>query len=226
MNGRAAAFDPAQYERLSTGTVPGYAALQELVAVTAAALAPADAKVLDLGCGTGAGLLALARAMPEARLMGCDPAPPMVAAARARLDEAGVNARLTSGPLSAAAPEGPFDLIVCTLVLHFVPPSERSELLADLRGALRPGGALVISVLERSDAPEVQRAWNQIRRHYAAKRGVTPAELEAREAQTRGKVHPFGPGELADTLDAAGFTASTPLFRSLAVHTRLARAGG
>lgn len=72
----------------------------------------------------------------------------------------------------------------------------------------------------------MQRAWTQIRRHYAATQGVTPAELAAREAQTRGKVHPFATGELADTLDAAGFTASAPLFRLLAVHTRLARAGG
>lgn len=32
-----AAFDPAQYERLSQGSVPGYAALQDIVAIAVAA---------------------------------------------------------------------------------------------------------------------------------------------------------------------------------------------
>lgn len=150
-----APFDPQQYDRLS-GSVPGYAALQELVALAAAATAPSShPAVLDLGCGTGAGLLALALALARSdpRLTACDPSPPMVATARSRCAAAGVTVELVVGDLSAVAPDARFDVIVCTLVFHFVPPDERSALLSAIRARLRPGGSLVISALGRSRIP-------------------------------------------------------------------------
>jgi tRNA (cmo5U34)-methyltransferase len=218
-----APFDPQQYERLSTGTVPGYAALQELVALAAAAEAPSPrAAVLDLGCGTGAGLLALARALPDAHLTACDPAPAMVEAARTRCEDRGVKAQLVVGGLAAVAQDPPFDVIVCTLVLHFIRPPDRVPLLADLRARLRPGGRLVISALGRSTEPDVQAVWTKVRRHHAASNGIAPAELAARDVETQGKVFPIGPEELSTALRGAGFTSIAPLYRLLAVHSWLA----
>lgn len=224
MTADRAPFDPQQYDRLSTGSVPGYAPLQELVALTAAAVAPPSSTVLDLGCGTGSGVLALARALPDARLIACDPAAPMVATARARCDTAGVTARLVVGGLPAVPEDIPLDAVVCTLVLHFVPPGERVAFLSAIRARLRPGGALVITVLGRSIEPGVQSVWAQIRRHYAISQGLTPAELAAREAETRATVHPLSPEELHAALADAGFTAATQLYQVLAVQTWLARA--
>ncbi|HEY5947850.1 MAG TPA: class I SAM-dependent methyltransferase [Kofleriaceae bacterium] len=221
----AAPFDPDQFDRLSTGSVPGYAALQDLVAHAAAALAPPASTVLDLGCGTGAGMLALARALPDAHLIGCDPAPPMVAATRSRCEAAGVTATVLVGGISAVAVDTRFDVIVCTLVLHFIPPDERVSFLAAIRARLRPGGALVLGVLQRSQDEAAQAAWIQIRRHYALARGVTPAELAAREAETRGKVYPLSSEELHDVLARAGFAPAIPLYQLLAVHSWLVRDG-
>jgi 2-polyprenyl-3-methyl-5-hydroxy-6-metoxy-1,4-benzoquinol methylase len=171
-----APFDPQQYERLSTGTVPGYAALQELVALAAAAVAPSSRPaVLDLGCGTGAGLLALARALPDPQLTACDPAPPMIATARTRCEAAGVKAQLVVGDLSAVAHDAQFDVVVCTLVLHFVRPEARAPLLSAIRARLRSGGSLVISTLGRSIDPAVQAVWTKLRRHHAISNNIAPA---------------------------------------------------
>jgi len=219
-----APFDPHHYERLSTGTVPGYAALQEIVALAAAAEAPSSsAAVLDLGCGTGAGLVALARALPDAQLTACDPAPSMIATARARCEAAGVTTHFIVGDLSAVAADPQFDVVVCTLVLHFVPLDERGPLLAAIRARLRPGGSLVVSALGRSAEPTVQAAWTKLRRHYALSNGIAPAELVAREEQMRGDVFPIAPDELSAALRGAGFTSITPLCQLLAVHSWLAR---
>jgi tRNA (cmo5U34)-methyltransferase len=219
---RSPSFDPAQFERLSTGSVPGYFAIQELVALAVAAVAPPAGKVLDLGCGTGAGVIALARALPEAELVACDPVAPMVAAARARCEEAKVRARLVVGALPQVAAEAPFDAIVCTLVLHFVPPAERAALVAALRASLRPGGALVVTVRGRSESAEIEEAWARIRRHYAATRGVTAEELAAREAQSHREMSPLLADELRAALVAAGFQTVAPLYQLLAIHSWLA----
>jgi tRNA (cmo5U34)-methyltransferase len=219
-----APFDPDRYDRLSTGSVPGYAALQDLVALAAAAMAPTPSTVLDLGCGTGTGSLALARTLPDAHLIACDPAAPMVATARRRCEAAGVTARFIVGDLSAVADDAPFDVVVCTLVLHFVAPDERVAFLAAIRARLRPGGALVLSVLQQSTDRDVQAVWTQVRRHYATLQGVTQAELAARDTETRGKVHPLTSEELRAALGSAGFTAVTPLYQLVAAHSWLARA--
>lgn len=217
------AFDPQQYERLSY-SVPGYAALQEFVALAAAATAHSShPAVLDLGCGTGSGLLALARALPDARLAACDPSPPMVATARTRCAAAGVKVELVVGGLSAVAHDAKFDVVVCTLVFHFVPLGERSALLSAIRARLRPGGRLVISALGPAMDSTVQAEWAQLRHHYAISQGITPTELAARGVATPGKVFPIAPAELAATLRAAGFTSITPLCQLLAIHSWLAR---
>jgi len=221
-----ASFDPQQYERLSSGSVPGYAALQDLVALAAAATGPgSSSRVLDLGCGTGAGSLALARTLPEVQLIACDPAAAMVAAGRSRCETAGVKAHFVVGGLSAVPDDARFDVVVCTLVLHFIPVEERVAFLTSIRERLRPGGALILSVLGRSKDPAVQAVWTQIRRHHATSQGITPTELAAREAETRGKVQPLSSEEVHAALDSAGFTNAVPLYQLVAVHSWLARPG-
>lgn len=218
------AFDPEHYDRMATGTVPGYVALQDLVALAAAAMAPASSTVLDLGCGTGTGLLALRRALPDAHLIACDPVAPMVAAARTRCEAAGVIAELVVGELSTISHDVQFDVVVCTLVLHFVPPDERVAFLSAIRARLRPGGVLVISVLGRATEPPVQAVWAQVRDHYASSRGSAPVEIASRAAETGRRVHPVSPDELRAAFASAGFALAAPLYQLLAVHCWLAGA--
>lgn len=71
----------------------------------------------------------------------------------------------------------------------------------------------------------MQAVWTQIRRHHATSRGIAPAELTAREAETRGKVHPPSPEGVRAALDSAGFTNAVHLYQLVAVHSWLARPG-
>lgn len=222
MSEARAPFDPVQFERLSSGGVPGYDALQDLVALAAATVAGPAPRILDLGCGTGAGVLALARAVPEATIEACDPVPAMIAAARSRCEPLGERVSFTAGSI-ADLPLGPaFDVVVCTLVLQFVPVSGRAAFLAAIRERLRPGGSLIITSLRAAGSPEAQSLWERARRHHALARGISLEELNARKEQTRGHVHPLGPAEIEGLLGAAGFGDPIALVQLLAVHTWIA----
>lgn len=112
-----------------------------------AAEAAADARVLDVACGTGR----LARALLDlpwyrGEVLGLDLSPGMLDEAARLLADRGLSER---APLlcHAAAPlpfaNGSFDAVTCLEALEFLP--DRDAALAEMARVLRPGGRLLIT---------------------------------------------------------------------------------
>jgi SAM-dependent methyltransferase len=97
-------------------------------------------RAIELGCGTGNNLPFLARAFAQASLVGLDSSAPMLAAARARMQGAAIEiADSASYPAGRAA-----DLVFVNGVFHHVPRPQRSAVLQQIHGLLRPGGLLAL----------------------------------------------------------------------------------
>ncbi|UQI46753.1 methyltransferase [Streptomyces sp. HU2014] len=94
--------------------LPGVYAPQEDTAALLEALArerlPRGAAVLDVG--TGSGVLAVEAARRRARVVAVDTSRRAVLTTRLNARLAGVRVRALRGELSAAGPEGPFDLVL------------------------------------------------------------------------------------------------------------------
>jgi 2-polyprenyl-3-methyl-5-hydroxy-6-metoxy-1,4-benzoquinol methylase len=113
---------------------------------------PAEAlaarRVLDFGCGSGASVMALARANPRAEIVGVElnASAAAVAEERARHYRLG-NVRIVVSPHAAGLPEdlGTFDYVALNAVYEHLLPAERSVLLAALWGALQQGGVLFVN---------------------------------------------------------------------------------
>jgi 2-polyprenyl-6-hydroxyphenyl methylase/3-demethylubiquinone-9 3-methyltransferase len=105
-------------------------------------------RALDVGCGGG--LLAEALARAGARVTAIDLAPGMIEVARLHAAESAVTVdyRLASAEqLAAAEPHG-FDIVTCMEMLEHVP--EPAIMTATLARLLRPGGALIVSTINRN----------------------------------------------------------------------------
>lgn len=114
--------------------------------------------ILDIGCGHGRSLAALAALAPQGRVMGADPSVLMTAIALRRnrkLVNEGkvevVTARADALPFAAAS----FDKAMCVNVVYFWP--DLSAALFETARVLKPGGR--IALVFRTDADPATRAF-------------------------------------------------------------------
>jgi SAM-dependent methyltransferase len=138
---------------------------QTALALRLSGLAPAaPLQVADIGCGTGASTLALARLLPQAHITAVDFLAPFLAQLRRRADAAGLGGRIT--PLSAsmdALPfaDGLFDLLWSEGAIYNMGFENGVK---RWRRFLKPGGVLVASELTwttHTRPPELQAHWQR-----------------------------------------------------------------
>jgi 2-polyprenyl-3-methyl-5-hydroxy-6-metoxy-1,4-benzoquinol methylase len=127
--------------------------------LVASAAATQGARVLELGCGTGA--LACMLAEHGFEVTAIDVSASAIAFARSVAQARGLAVRFEVGnACSWAAPAEAFDVIVDSHLLHcIVNPVERRQLLANLRAALRPEGEFWTETMALSQrfAPTARR---------------------------------------------------------------------
>lgn len=113
--------------------------------ITAAGLS-AGHRVLDVGCGTGNLLRTTGKRHPDVELTGLDPDPKALARARRKARRAGVAVRLDRGfAQDLPYPDGSFDRVFSSLMLHHLDTGSKDALLAEVRRVLRPDGLLVLA---------------------------------------------------------------------------------
>lgn len=165
-----------------------------------------DLRLLDVGCGTADLCLEMARLRPQARLVGIDHSPQMLALGAEKLRRAGRLDQVTLREGSAYAlpcDRAGFDGVItafCYRNLH-----QRPLFLAEARRVLRPARPLAILELTRPSSPTLRL----LHRAYNAVAVPLLGGLLSRGAAYRYLVRSIDafptPGEVLDGLAAAGF---------------------
>ena len=140
-----------------------------------ARLEPGDV-VLDVGCGTGSLAIRAKRWVgPAGAVFGIDPSPEMLARAGKKARKAGIEISLSQAPAQALPfPDGQFDAVLTTLVLHHLPRRAREQCSREMARVLKPGGRL-LAVDFATPAKEQRRLLGHLHRHGHVK----PAEIVA-----------------------------------------------
>lgn len=150
-----------------------------------AALEPGE-RVLDVGCGTGVLTRRAALAVgPTGLVAGIDPAPKMVALARANAAREGSRIAFRLGVIERLPfDDRSFDVALASLMIHHLPPDVKREGLREVYRVLKPGGRLVVADFYWSQAHPGWRllAWPlrivpMLRDHAAGR--LTPYFVEA-----------------------------------------------
>jgi ubiquinone/menaquinone biosynthesis C-methylase UbiE len=109
--------------------------------------------MLDVGCGTGTvAIQAAARVGAAGRVAGIDPGPRQIARARSKAKRAGRAIDFRVAVIEALPyPDGSFDAVTSTLMLHHLPVDLKREGLLEIFRVLASGGRLVIGDFETSE---------------------------------------------------------------------------
>ena len=174
---------------------------------------PSGGSVLEIACGTGRNLVAIARRYPDARCHGLDISSAMLATARSSIARAGLAARVSLAEADAARFDpaalfgrDSFDRVVISYALSMIPAWR--EALHHVAGLLAPGGSL--HVVDFGDGRGLPGIFNAALGAWLARFHVTPR----RDL----------PAAVSEAAEALGLAAeSRPLFRSYAVTSTLKR---
>lgn len=151
-----------------------------------AALAPLPGQtVLEIGCGTGRNLVAVARRFPNAAVYGLDVSSAMLATARLAIRRAGLDGRvkLAQGDASdfdaqALFGRAAFDRVLVSYALSMIPPWR--EALAQAIDVVADGGAL--EIVDFGDQAGLPRLLRVGLRRWLAAFDVTPRDALGDEA--------------------------------------------
>ena len=108
-------------------------------------------RVLDVGCGTGTLTIAARRQTgPTGEVHGIDPSAEMIGVARQKAAKAGVDARFQTAVIEKLPfPDGHFDLVLSSLMLHHLPADVKRAGFAEVHRVLKPGGRfLAVDIAE------------------------------------------------------------------------------
>lgn len=216
---------------------PLLCAMRQRVQRTIASMVPAGSHLLDLGCGPGTDATALA--ITGYRVTAIDWSPAMVAAARRRVDDAGVGGRVRVEHIGIHEIDRlgdagvPFDAAYS----NFGPLNCVADLAAAAPGIARrlaPGGVLIASVIGRICPWEIAvyaTRGDLTRAAVRFRRGVVPVPLDGRTVWTR-YYHPrefeavfTAAGMIRVSLRALGLFTPPPYLQAFADRHRALIAG-
>jgi len=138
---------------------------------------PANAEVLDVGCGVGALLISLALRGDLIAGTGCDLNPASIAVARSAAHRlANSNLSFVLAGASDDIPPGPFDVVTTIDVMHHVDPAMQRAFFAACAERVKPGGLFVYK--DMADKPLWKNLFNRCHDAVLARQFIHYVPLE------------------------------------------------
>lgn len=188
---------------------------------------PSDARILCVGAGTGAEILALGSRFPGWRFTAVEPSRSMLEVLREKAASAGILDRceLHEGYLDSLPETPPFHAATSFLVSQFVLDAEqRRGFFREIAKRLMPGGHLVSADLSADLGTEEYDRLFGVWGNLFAVCGFTPEQVgSVRNAYGNG-VAVSPPGEIADLIASAGFETPLAILQTVMIRAWWAKA--
>ncbi len=201
-------------------SIPGYEASIEAIGSLAARYVRGGTRCYDLGCSLGAATIAMRQAIrePDCMIVAVDNAPAMidrcrdVIAADDRHGTPRAAVQLVLGDLRDVEIANA-SMVVLNYTLQFLPPADRSPLLARIRDGLNDGGLLVLSEKVIDEDPEMEALLVDLHHEHKRRNDYSALEVSRKRAALDNVLVPESVTAHRDRLRAVGFVRSAVWLR-------------
>ncbi|MEM9143000.1 MAG: class I SAM-dependent methyltransferase [Bacteroidota bacterium] len=197
------------YDNFVQQWIPNYNYFMSVLPRLLAAVSPK--KMLAVGCGTGAELLALKKADETWAITGVDPSPEMIAIAQKKL-ASHKKIEFFTGTIDQLQNKGPYGAASLILVLHFIKyPSEKLSLLTEIAKRLQPGAPFITMGIF-GNKEQLKGNLDVLKRVLS--KNISQEEIGERMERITHSLHRTSEEELQKLLTRAGFEPPTRFFQA------------
>jgi len=189
-------------------SVPGYTTIIPMIEVITEQYVQAGSNCYDLGCSLGASTLAMRHGIShrDCSLTGVDNSEAMIERCQhyIALDDHPLPVTLRCEDILETEMS---DASVTTLnfTLQFIPPEQRSALLARIARATRPGGVLILSEKIRFESAQEQDIQTRLHHEFKRANGYSDLEISQKRSAIERVLIPETLASHRERLQAAGF---------------------
>lgn len=202
-------------------SVPGYAAIIELIGPITTQLRQANCNYYDLGCSLGASMLAMGQRLDKqnANVIGVDNSQAMLNQARPMLMQASqqtitdVNYQLVCADISDIQIKNAA-MVVMNFTLQFIAIKQREKLIQTIYHGLNTGGACIISEKIKLDSMQSQELMTSIHHQFKADQGYSELEISQKRDAIENVLLPESLSVHVERLKNTGFTTVIPWFQN------------
>lgn len=172
------------FENMISRSVPGYSVILDLIGLVAEVYGQPGSRCYDLGCSLGAATQRVRRRLPDScTVIGVDSSADMIERCRTNVDRdnmtlqnRGAAVEIRHEDLRDTTIEDA-SIVVMNFTLQFIPPHERSTVLARIAAGMRPGGALVLSEKIRFEDSQTQQFMTDLHHEFKRTQGYSALEI-------------------------------------------------
>jgi tRNA (cmo5U34)-methyltransferase len=197
------------FDDMIARSVPLYEEVQLTTAQMAAKMYQPGTAIIDLGCSTGASLIAIKKAISGdiQKLIGIDNSKPMLARCKEKLSKEGIfdssieliEDDITSCELKNAS------VVVLNYTLQFIAPEQRQEILRRIFDNLNPGGAIILTEKITHDNEKLRDTLYELHLGFKRAHGYSDLEIAQKREAIENVLVPLTSDQNITLLQNAGF---------------------
>jgi tRNA (cmo5U34)-methyltransferase len=205
-------------------SVPGYAAIIQMIQLMAERYALPGSTLLDLGCSLGASTVALAAgsAGRNCKVVGVDNAPAMLSRARTMMCARYPQIEWLCADVRQVAIERT-SVVVSNFTLQFLPPGDRLALLERVHAGLIEGGILILSEKIAGADESADRLLTEMHHAFKSANGYSDLEISRKRNALENVLIPEPLRIHQERLRKAGFARVDPWFQCFNFVSLVAR---
>ncbi|TKB50571.1 carboxy-S-adenosyl-L-methionine synthase CmoA [Ferrimonas sediminicola] len=199
-------------------SVPGYATIVNGIGNLCARVAQPGSRIYDLGCSLGAATLSMRRHLDDrgCTLVAVDNSQAMIKRAAEHLAAfvSPTQVELICADIRDIEIDNA-SMVVLNFTLQFLPPEDRSALVAKIHRGLLPGGVLVVSEKLRFDGDRVHQLLDEMHLDFKRANGYSELEISQKRTALENVMKPDSKQQHYQRFQDAGFREYSSWFQHL-----------